>query len=60
MGRIWGQQDPGGPHVGPMNFAIWGNIWNFLQNAHIVYVDGSEPFYVFMFTLYVSIQTSKS
>ena len=24
MGIIWGQQDPGGPHVGPMNFAIWG------------------------------------
>ena len=20
---IWGRQDPGGPHVGPMNFAIW-------------------------------------
>ena len=24
MGPIWGQQDPGGPHVGPMNFDIWG------------------------------------
>ena len=23
MGPIWGQQDPDGPHVGPMNFAIW-------------------------------------
>ena len=23
MGAIWGRQDPGGPHVGPMNFAIW-------------------------------------
>ena len=23
MGPIWGCQDPGGPHVGPMNFAIW-------------------------------------
>ena len=22
MGSIWGQQDPGGPHVGPMNFSI--------------------------------------
>ena len=20
---IWGRQDPGGPHVGPMNFVIW-------------------------------------
>ena len=23
MGPIWGQQDPGGPQVSPMNFAIW-------------------------------------
>ena len=23
MGPIWGRQDPGGPHFGPMNFAIW-------------------------------------
>ena len=23
MGPIWGQQGPGEPHVGPMNFAIW-------------------------------------
>ena len=22
MGPIWGRQDPDGPHVGPMNFAI--------------------------------------
>ena len=22
MGPIWGRQDPGGPHVGPVNFAI--------------------------------------
>ena len=27
MGPIWGRQDPGGPHVGPMNFAIWSEIW---------------------------------
>ena len=26
MGPIGGRQDPGGPHVGPMNFAIWGCI----------------------------------
>ena len=23
MGPIWGRQDPDGPHVGHMNFAIW-------------------------------------
>ena len=23
MGPIWGRQDPGGPHVDAMNFAVW-------------------------------------
>ena len=23
MGHTWGRQDPGDPHVGPMNLAIW-------------------------------------
>ena len=23
MGPTWGRQDPGGPHVGPMNLIIW-------------------------------------
>ena len=23
IGPIWGRQDPGGPYVGPINFAIW-------------------------------------
>ena len=23
MGPIWGLKDPGGPHVVPLNFAIW-------------------------------------
>ena len=23
MGPIGGRQNPGGPHVGPMNFAVW-------------------------------------
>ena len=27
MGPIWGLQDPGGPHVGPMNSAIWYHIF---------------------------------
>ena len=27
MGHISGRQDPGGPHVGPMNFAIWVTIF---------------------------------
>ena len=26
MGPIWVRQDPGGPHVGPMNLAIWVSL----------------------------------
>ena len=26
MWPIWGRQGPGGPHVGPMNFAIWAPV----------------------------------
>ena len=28
MGTIWGREDPGGPHVGPMNYATWGLFWD--------------------------------
>ena len=28
IGPIWGRQDPGGPHVGPMNFAL-GDVYRF-------------------------------
>ena len=31
MGPLWGRQDPGGPHVGPMNFAILELIRSFTQ-----------------------------
>ena len=27
MGPTWGRQNPGGPHVGPMNFVIWDIAW---------------------------------
>ena len=27
MGPIWGRQDPGGPHDGRMDSAIWDNFW---------------------------------
>ena len=30
MGPIWGRQDPGGPHVGPMNFAIRELFWRMI------------------------------
>ena len=39
MGPIWGRQDPGGPHVGPMNFAIWDGL---VPPSHEKNVDGSS------------------
>ena len=30
VGLIWGWQDPGGSHIGPMNFAIWDGIQDLL------------------------------
>ena len=35
MGFIWGRQDPGGPHVGPMNFAIWHSRQIQRKNCHL-------------------------
>ena len=26
MGPTWGRQNPGGPHVAPMNLAIWDGM----------------------------------
>ena len=35
MGSIWGREDPSGPHVGPINFAIWGAYnWSILKIPH--------------------------
>ena len=33
MGPIWGQQDPGGPNVSPMNFAIRAAHFYQLENS---------------------------
>ena len=33
-GPIWGRQDPGGPHVGPMNFAIRVNLLTDINSNH--------------------------
>ena len=38
MGPIWGRQDPGGPHVGPMNFAIWADA-NFVVPISDVFLQ---------------------
>ena len=34
MELIWGRQDPGGPHVGPMNFAFWVHLIHKRPQTH--------------------------
>ena len=36
IGPSWGRQDPGGPHVGPMNFAIWDVFYSSVLGANRV------------------------
>ena len=42
MGSIWGRQHPGGPHVGPMNIAIWDGIH--LPRQHLPFHASYFPF----------------
>ena len=40
MGPTWGRKDPGGPHVGHMNFIIWEphcdiSNWNSIEFEYI-------------------------
>ena len=43
MGPIWGRHDPGGPNVGPMNFAIWVfALLVFCEMIHWSLVDPSK------------------
>ena len=44
MGPVWGRQDPGGPHVGPMNFAA----------MYLGYYHKTSKLLYFLFTIVVS------
>ena len=46
MGPIWGRQDSGGPHVGPMNFAIWDHTSPTLNYTQPHTVTSSGCFHV--------------
>ena len=52
MGPIWGRQDPGGPHVGPMNFAI--RVW---RTHYSVICSRHSPAQLSIFTALVQIMT---
>ena len=49
MGPIWGRQDPSGPHVGPMNFAIWEHprpylaLWRQTAAESVIWVRYNIP-----------------
>ena len=53
MGPTWGRQDPGGPHVGPMNLAIWESplsskitgLWLQINTCY----RGKPPLFSFLF-----------
>ena len=42
MGPIWGRQDPVGPHVDPINFAIWevSHLSLEIHNIYKKYANG--------------------
>ena len=42
MGPIWGRQDPGGPHVGPMKLAISVYIWVYIFGNDVAGFRGSH------------------
>ena len=50
MGPIWSRQDPGGPHVGPTNLAIW--VHNISQ---IHSISKSVRNVEYIYDLYVSV-----
>ena len=52
MGPIWGRQDPGGPHVGPMNLAIWVDVTS-EQGFQCDYVLPSFSLYLYLSTVSV-------
>ena len=43
MGPIWGWKDPGGPHVGPVNLAIWDTFsWSATALCNSVGIDANH------------------
>ena len=63
MGPIWGRQDPGGLHVGPMNFVIWAwlsftcarQLYQFAHARIIEKYGITMPVYIIFTWSYMSI-----
>ena len=56
MGRIWGRQDPGGTHVGPMNLAISEKILpSMTVNEHFPRYDMGMVYVNYIYSLDVHV-----
>ena len=51
MGPIRGRQDPGGPHVGPMNIAIWDMVGYFVSRGQLIGIKAWICDYIYNFLL---------
>ena len=47
VGPIWGRQDPGGPHIGPINLAIWDSTSK-TTDQHFVDTIAYDAYWVFL------------
>ena len=56
MGPIWNRQDPGGPHVGPVNIAIWDVPYVFVDTTE---VDKTNFKWTLFFHMYICWYISK-
>ena len=45
MGPIWGWQDPGGPHCGPIKLAIWDDM-NALSTLLLIRRESTSPWWI--------------
>ena len=61
MGAIWGRQNPGGPHVGPMNLAIWGHyvlrhFWKKKRKMTVSKFDMVKIVFVMSILVFTNVQ----
>ena len=72
MGPTWGRQDPGGPHVGPMSFALWepailsnlppdlGPLFITAKEWLTLWFDTYRTTYIFSCGIYMLVDTKSS
>ena len=58
MEPIWGRQDPGGPHIGPMNFVAW-DVLHMRHNNMLLSLDMIKNSCWFVLTYGISHKENK-